>query len=230
MNYYVKRHQQNQIEPFLGLPWELSTASAQYQEAVLSAWDRSEWEMAPLQYERDGHSVYLYYTERPVTIDGVTINATARFEQQLANLADMTLLTPAISDEIYKAADHKLEPRPQKPDSWMGTVAAMQEHSKNLAADLEGLNGTVADGGKDWALFQGRVGNYGWHRPSEGGQVWQPFYTGHGLQHSDYSQVVRLVGPEMRIDGEVIPTRVAYTDPRFASALGSAGGDTVPLA
>jgi hypothetical protein len=85
-----------------------------------------------------------------------------------------------------------------------------------------GSIGIVSDVGKDWVLsnlLYGReelAANYGWHtrqRPGllnpksgpypcpAGGYMWQTLGTRHHTIHTDYSQVVRLMSPDMIVDG-----------------------------
>lgn len=107
------------------------------------------------------------------------------------------LPTPALVDQIWKAADLRIEPLTREHN---GTIAQMA--SREVFADQERrINEAI--GTQMFTLLAGthkdvvrcpntgRVGLYGWHRLN-GKPIQGPYY-GHALGWVDYSQGVRLV-------------------------------------
>lgn len=195
---------------FLGLPYSTSTASVEYEDAVMARIQGRNFDLdfAPLEYDANGVTVGLLASADALMIDGVRINGTATFQQQIADEIEASLMTPKIIDELYSIADVKLAPRPHADLSDMGTVAAMVRHSLAVDAQVSGDGGIFADPGKDWALGSRGVVNYGWHKP--GGGVIQGQYPGHGLRHSDYSQIMRFASNWTDIDGAQLGMVEAY--------------------
>lgn len=189
--------------------------------------------------------------------DSLLISASNYTAQLIADELGYVLPTTKLADEIYRAADVKLTPRPQpwyssKDGSGDGTMMRtfrMMDYSKIVDAEVERVCGNVnlerriiANVGKDWVndsrlckdlpgnvkgggpcscnkeecLLQAKDGgpaaiNYGWYTaprptvplscPSDtlaSNWVMQGPYAAHGIHHSDYSQVVRLIGRAAR--------------------------------
>jgi len=172
--------------------------------------------------------------------DFLRINATMLGEQRIADLLQMSMLTPKIADLLRAQAPVQIEPCTQTPDAKMAYTSRMVKHSQAvtnavLAAtkswpepgtvEMVGRHqiGLIADVGKDWVLTnqlagkQSTAANYGWHtkvKPNPatpqngpykcpgGGYMWQTIGTAHNTSHVDYSQVVRLMGLRMLVDGK----------------------------
>lgn len=70
--------------------------------------------------------------------------------------------------------------------------------------------------------------NYGWYdKQSPNGKLWQTVGTAHNLDHVDYSQIFRAMGPVILVheNGEAkqMFTKDALTDPRYAALLNYGG-------
>ena len=144
----------------------------------------------------------LAVSSKAATIDGVRVNLSERGLQQVADALGMHLLTPYLVDEIQRRADLKLEPRPQAwyADGSMGNLKRMFDYNEIVNQELAGRSGTlISNEGKDWVLegfaFNdkglNRGTNYGWFK--QDGTPIQGIGRVHNLDHSDYSQLVRLV-------------------------------------
>jgi hypothetical protein len=154
----------------------------------------------------------LAVSSKAATIDGVRVNLS---ERELTNLADYFgahLLTPKLVDVIQEKADLKLTPRPQ---AWyadgpggratMADTSRMFDYSKIVDEEAAGKTGTLtANEGKDWVLEgyaftdrgKNRGTNYGWFK---NGAPVQPLGRVHDLDHTDYSQLVRLVSSYVQL-------------------------------
>lgn len=144
--------------------------------------------------------------------------------QLIADDLGVYLPTAKLSDEIWAQAKVVLPPLPHK--TWseccpvtMSNTSRMLEQSKLVDKLIGGRGGLTADVGKDWVNTRWgpsscRHGagncavNYGWHAkdglPSKaatlrGGTVWQPVSFFHHKGHTDYSQVVRMIKPMVRL-------------------------------
>jgi len=207
--------------PFLEQAKQIgSTAAPAYEALVLQALDQAELRWRPLAVEiaRKGQppgTLELDVMADAVKIDGVRINATAALELEIAERLQATLLTPFLSDWIYRTAGRHVDPQPRPITS---SVGAMIAHSADV--DLEAAGALdIADPGKDWVGTSKGIATYGWHASQSwsagagvpvhpaaalgGLYVVQQPYTGHKLRHSDYSQTVRLVKRACHYDGQV---------------------------
>lgn len=201
----------------LGLADNTRTNSDAYQRAVLERIDDVDFEWAPLRLEASGHTLDLLVSADALQLDGVRLNATARFADQLADAFGALLVTPLISDEIWLQADDRLAPQTQP---WANTIAAMVRHSREVDAQRSGGR-LVAPVGKDWALTPTATVNYGWQL-ADGSRIQGP-YAGHGIDFADYSQVVRLVSREAYLDGKPVDLADIYVDPDLAHLVSYAG-------
>jgi hypothetical protein len=165
-------------------------------------------------------------------IDGVRVNVSARTAQECVDALGCVLPTPCIEDLVYAAADVKLRafPIPTGPD---GSAAQTAAHSKRIDDALREARALpsqlVATVGKSWVLCNslvsrpGFAANYGWHdnraqheSVTEDWRVYQPLGTRHNLDHFDYSQTLRLVHRNCRVDGRDCDLRDVMTDPKMA--------------
>ena len=169
----------------------------------------------------------LAVSSRAATVDGVRVNLSERGLQQVADALGMHLLTPYLVDQIAKRADLKLTPRPQAwyEDGSMGNLARMFDYNAIVNEELGGRQGTlVANEGKDWVLEgysftnagMNKGTNYGWFQPN--GKPIQGIGRVHNLDHSDYSQLVRLVSSVVSVSDDAGKT---YRDASFEELLTS---------
>lgn len=186
----------------------LRTDSPEYQEAVLNHFNDIRFEMATLLFEEDGKEIEIKVMTDSLKIDGVRINATAAFQEEIAKRLGLYSMTQKVADKVWDLANQKLHPRTfsetEDDLAIMDTTEVMLKHSKavddEIGTNLNRPGWIVADPGKYWIPFPNNSGiaNYGWHKPS-GGIIQNPY--DHGWFHSDYSQIIRLVSPEVLING-----------------------------
>src|SRR5439155_7225507 len=111
-----------------------------------------------------------------------------------------------ISDDIFRAADLKLDPRPLTKDRDAATT--FWQHHQIIEDQRKGqpLGLLIAGIKKDIVLTNRlkekphRVAIYGWHYPS--GKPIQPLYVGHVDWYVDYSHGIRLMSRRMILDGK----------------------------
>lgn len=158
--------------------------------------------------------------------DCVRINATMAGEQKIADMLQMSLITPKIADLIYFNATIQIEPQTQDADYKMSYTSRMVTHSKSVTDAILFIkqptpSDLIADVGKDWVLSNKLINNdtlaanYGWHTKKKpdpnklngpfkcqaGGYMWQTLGTRHNTSHVDYSQTIRLMDREIIVDG-----------------------------
>lgn len=180
----------------------------------------AEYKWADIKSQDGDRVLIMRVTAEPVKVAGVRINLTARGEQQAADALDVLLLTQKISDLIHEQADLKIQPQYQQwvNDGSMSRADRMVEYSQILDRVIAGRPFRLASNlGKDWILtpelfksgnhpaslkpWKERGANYGWYQDS--GKPIQPVGHAHGLDHADYSQLVRFVSPmaQLSLDG-----------------------------
>ncbi len=221
---------------------------------------------AVLDAVRDGHARVDWVTLQsgPVEIevsadalrvgdesDSVRIPVSAWVQQQIADLLDCVLPTGKICDLIWRHAEVRLAPRPQRVDD--RSPAAYLAHHNAVEQAVAGRQGLVAGAGKDWAISRGifqrpkAATNYGWHVPTlsalrrytrvgdpanfkavtfaSDGELWvvQPFKMAHDHDHEDYSQKARLVRAACRVSGQASTIDAVLRDPALAQHLSHEG-------
>jgi hypothetical protein len=128
----------------------------------------------------------------------------------LAAAVDASLITAKISDDIFRHADLRLEPKPLTKDR--DAAKTFYEHHQIIEEQRSGKSLGLFTVGikKDVVLTNrlpekpNRVAIYGWHYPS--GKPIQPLYVGHVDWYVDYSHGIRLMSQQMIVDGQ--PRRV----------------------
>lgn len=120
--------------------------------------------------------------------------------------------TAAISDAVWSSAPIHVAPRglvvTANDAAQMATVEWSLRHNAAIDHWLGGPldDVLVADVGKDWILDNGiavrGAVNYGWRADAH--HLLQPLGHGHNAAHWDYSQVLRLVRREARLDGSAV--------------------------
>jgi hypothetical protein len=148
----------------------------------------------------------------------------------------VSLTTPKLEDLIWEHAVFRPDPVLLNPNKInIASNEAVSEHSQKMRAKLAGIGeDALVALGKSWVLSNvllarpNRAANYGLFSPSAPYRsatglyrVWQPLSTAHNLDHSDYSQVLRLV---RRRSGTPLPAydnplRVTQLDPTTPSPI-----------
>jgi hypothetical protein len=137
--------------------------------------------------------------------DWARINITPMAAQLIADSLDCFLPTRKMVNDIYSAADLKLEPVPLY--AFRDSTPTMWHHHLIIEGQRKQREGLIAGIKKDVVLSgrvprdqrPDRVAIYGWHRLN--GVPIQPLYTGHIKWWVDYSQGIRLVARSIRVDG-----------------------------
>ena len=137
--------------------------------------------------------------------------------QRIAERLGCTLPTRKMTDDIYLAAQVKLEPQNFPPNPAMTSVAVFSDHNNLLRAQRLAQRedhpfGKLTAGGKKDVVISaalasapGKVAIYGLQRLD--GSPIQPLYAGHAQTWVDYSHGIRLVQQSMTVDGA--PRKVA---------------------
>jgi len=138
--------------------------------------------------------------------DWARINITPMAAQKIADSFHCFLPTRKIVDDIYKAAVVKLEPVPMY--AFRDSTPTIWQHHLIVEGQRKGRKGLIAGIQKD-VVISGKISRadrpdrlaiYGWHKPD--GKPIQPLYTGHVNWYVDYSQCIRLIYRNIKVDGK----------------------------
>jgi len=133
-----------------------------------------------------------------------------RTAQRLATLFGASLVTSALSDNIYSQASLKLAPFNYVPvGNANELVSKFVEHNAQIEkqfSEAGGKHGQLVAGIKKDIILTSRIAEkhdrvvlYGWHKPD--GIPIQPVYSGHVWWYVDYSHGIRLINNQVILDG-----------------------------
>lgn len=145
----------------------------------------------------------------------------------MAKLAHASLITRKISDDVFSAAELKLNPRPLTENR--DAAATFWQHNTLIESQREGKPLPLLTAGiKKDVVFTNRlrekphkVAIYGWHYPD--GRPIQTLYVGHVDWYVDYSHGVRLMADTMLVDGTPRSVADVLRDPRSHALLSDEG-------
>lgn len=216
-------------------------------DIVINQPQRVIYDWTELEIEHNNHKAVLYVMKDALKIDGIRVNVTAKTEQKIADHFGASLLTTKICDYIWHKAEERIRPSPQAISS---STKAMIEHSKRVDGQITNQLKLTSTVGKDWVLDNKTYGtnlacNHGWHydtgltyqgikgnvNPSllknpKTGQYWymiQARGTRHDQDHTDYSQVCRLMTRECDIDGKRMDILDVFQNPDLADIVNNDG-------
>ncbi|MEI9808913.1 MAG: hypothetical protein WDO16_14180 [Bacteroidota bacterium] len=149
--------------------------------------------------------------------DWARINITPNAAQMIADSFHCFLPTRKIVDDIYNAATVKLEPVPMY--AFRDSTPTMWQHHLIVEGQRKGKKGLIAGIQKDVVISgkiardgrPDRVAIYGWHKLD--GKAIQPLYTGHINWWVDYSQCIRLVYRQVKVNGKWMDYTDVLKDP-----------------
>jgi hypothetical protein len=194
--------------------------SKQREELIVAAvaggaLDPPEWTTIVSNYQ--GRRAEIQVTKDALTILGVRFDVTAEGAQRIADRLHAILPTPRILQLIWEQADVRLAPCTLPSDAEMASTARMIAHSQCVDQRIAGRKGLIVNVGKHWVLTNRIAGkrnlaaNYGWFM--KGRRPIQTVGTRHDTAHVDYSQVLRLVKPLIRVDGREVDIRQVGRSP-----------------
>lgn len=189
------------------------------------ALDPPEWTTITANYK--GRRAQIQVTTDALTILGVRFDVTAEGAQRIADQLRAVLPTPRILQLIWEQADVRLDPCTLPADAKMASTARMIQHSECVDQRIAGRAGMVANEGKHWVLTNRIAGkenlaaNYGWF--VKGRRPVQTVGTRHDTAHTDYSQIVRLVKPIMKVDGRDVDIRHVGRSPELWGLVSDEG-------
>lgn len=207
-----------------------SEHSKEREELILGAiargaFDPPEWTTITSNYK--GRRAEIQVTTDALTILGVRIDVTAEGAQRIADQLRAVLPTPRILQLIWEQANVRLDPCTLPADAKMASTARMIQHSECVDQRIAGRTGLVANEGKHWVLTNRIAGkdnlaaNYGWF--VKGRRPVQTVGTRHDTAHTDYSQIVRLVKPIIRVDGRDVDIRHVGRSPELWGLVSDEG-------
>lgn len=151
------------------------------------------------------------------------VHITPFLAQELADSLQCFLPTRKMVDEIYWKSSVKLAPIPftQARDStptFYQHHLAVEQQRKGRVGLVAGIQKDIVTTGRLYTYPKmDRVAIYGWHQLN--GKPIQPLYTGHVYWYVDYSQGVRLVYEQVRVNGKWVHYSALFKDPILKNLL-----------
>ncbi|MBC7820524.1 MAG: hypothetical protein IAG10_26870, partial [Planctomycetaceae bacterium] len=145
----------------------------------------------------------------------------------IADAVAGSLITTKISDDVFAAAELKLDPKPLTKNR--DSVATFWQHHRIIEEQLLGKpRGSLVAGIKKDVVLSNRlrekphkVAIYGWHHPD--GRPIQSLYVGHVDWYVDYSHGVRLMSGQILVDGHTLKVADVLKDSRLHPLLSGEG-------
>lgn len=145
----------------------------------------------------------------------------------LADQFNASLITAKVSDDVFSAAQVRLDPKPLTKDR--DAVAAFWQHHQIIEEQLRGKpRGLLIAGTKKDVVLTNRlkekphkVAIYGWHSPDS--RPIQSLYVGHVDWYVDYSHGVRLMSQQIIVDGQSRRVSDVLKDPLLSPMLSNEG-------
>ena len=162
--------------------------------------------------------------------DYIRLPLTPGAAQRVANTKGLLLPTAKMVEDIWRVSA-RLSPQPLVPNRG-ANLAQYAEHSRLIDAQLAspnwdpGLTPILRSGHKKDVVLSniwkpGKVVIFGWYRPD--GTFIQPKSNIHGDFYVDYSHGIRLVGPNMEVDGQSMAVEDVLESSEYAPLLSSEG-------
>lgn len=189
------------------------------EEGGLVVWP---WISVPLDDERGYFRAAADYICIGELDDWVRVPIGAAAAQHITDVANAVLPAPYMVDLIWRAAAVKLKPI-ELGTTRMTSTPRFVEHHRLIEQARAGREGLIAGIKKDVVvsnkleLKPKSVCIFGWHRLN--GEPIQKVSTKHESTYSDYSHGVRLIAPEMVLDGRTVRVQDVLRDPRVAAVL-----------
>ena len=158
--------------------------------------------------------------------DYVRLPLTPGAAQSVANTKSMLLPTAKMVEDIWRASTVKLRPSPLVPNKG-ANLGQYTDHSRVVDGQIpQGGAGSLTSGHKKDVILSniwkpGKVVIYGWHRPD--GTFIQPKSNIHGDFYVDYSHGIRLLSPNMEVDGQSMAVEDVLESSELALLLSSEG-------
>lgn len=185
---------------------------------------------------RDGSGVKITFCVTPDYLavgsdrDFVRVPMGLPAAMQVASQFDMMLPTRRMVDQIYRASDKRVAPRPMTPGPQMSSTDYLVRHNATVETQVRGASVAghlIAGHKKDLVITnrlnknRGRVAIYGWHRTN--GKAIQPLSTVHGATYADYSHGVRLISQTAYLNGRPVRLADLMADPDYAGLVSDEG-------
>ena len=159
--------------------------------------------------------------------DYVRMPLTPNSAMQICDQTNGLLITEKISDDVYSAAEYRVEPYPLTSDRDQVSAFVIHNQAIEVAIHDHGDSPLVAGIKKDLVITNRlkekthRVAIYGWHYSD--GRIIQPLYVGHVDWYTDYSHGLRLMSNRMLIDGVPWDVRDVLTHDKYNELLSREG-------
>ncbi len=145
----------------------------------------------------------------------------------IADQFDASLITAKVSDDVFAAAQVKLDPKPLTKDR--DAVSTFWQHHRIIEEQMRGKSrGLLVAGIKKDIVLTNRlkekphkVAIYGWHESHS--QPIQSLYVGHVDWYVDYSHGVRLMSQRIIVDNQPLKVSDVLKDSHLCPLLSTEG-------
>ncbi len=155
--------------------------------------------------------------------------------QLIADSLGAMLPTRVMVDQIWAAADLKLEPQPIAPSDTMTSLSVMRIHDRMVFDQRSEYLGefpleSLAAGHKKDVILSNKIFDhpkaprvviYGWHQ-ADGSPI-QPAYNGHAAWYADYSHGIRLVSRKAVLNGNLVDLMEILCDEHLHKLISDEG-------
>ena len=206
--------------------WEAAAVALASQDSFVP------WPMVPVSVtSKDGKHTGRFFVASDYFAVGtpedyIRLPLTPGAAQRVANTKGLLLPTAKMVEDIWRASPVKLSPSPLVPNRG-ANLAQYAEHSRVVDLQIpQAGQGALTSGQKKDVIVSnlwkpGKVVIFGWYRPD--GTFIQPKSNIHGDFYVDYSHGIRLVGPNMEVDGQSMAVEDVLESTEYASLLSSEG-------
>lgn len=189
--------------------------------------------LAPMKVKIEGHEAEVFVMRDYLGVgsetDWVRMPMTPQSARKIADACGGSLITRKVSDEVWKNAGIKLDPKPLAQQR--EAVETFLRHHAMIEEQLSAFkvkSGSIVAGIKKDVVFSNRLNEkpnrvaiFGWHFPD--GKAIQPLTIVHVDWYVDYSHGVRLMSRDVRVDGRWMTAEEVLKNPILASLMSDEG-------
>ena len=206
--------------------WEAAAVTLASQDSFVP------WPMVPVSVtSKDGKHTGRFFVASDYFAVGtpedyIRLPLTPGAAQLVANTKGLLLPTSKMVEDIWRASLVKLSPSPLVPNRG-ANLGQYAEHSRVIDLQIpQAGQGALTSGHKKDVILSniwkpGKVVIFGWYRPD--GTFIQPKSNIHGDFYVDYSHGIRLVGPNMEVDGQTMAVEDVLESTEYAPLISSEG-------
>jgi hypothetical protein len=129
--------------------------------------------------------------------------------RQVVDMFNCMLPTKKMSDQIWRAANLKMNPIGMGASTHMTNTQTLIDHNRIIEQQRAGRNFNIIAGIKKDIIFysplityRNNICIYGWHYPNSGQPIQGAQYIAHNIMYQDYSHSIRLINRGAILNGK----------------------------